>query len=176
MSSENKPCSCLHQGFDRQETMLLASVTSSRLVYLDRQSVIVPQKSGSPKKPHILYTWEQVLQIRILTHFKQKISLALTKKLVRYFNDVGILKNWADRHLVIIDDEIHPVAPDWSNMPEIMRSGFLANDGNEFTVIVTPHVEGIVDDIWMLAIESDAIDSDSFVERAKVDPPVLLNC
>lgn len=176
MSSENKPCTCLHQGFDRQETMLLASVTSSRLAYLDRQKVIVPQRLGITKKTQIIYSWEQVLQVRLLTNFKQKISLALIKKIVRYFNDVGLIENWGDRHLVIIDDDFYSVAPDWSNMPEIMRSGFLANDRNEFIVIVLPDIEVIIDDVWQRAIDSDSIDTDSFVERAKVDPPVLLNC
>jgi DNA-binding transcriptional MerR regulator len=176
MSSEKQQYHCLHQGFDRHETMLLARVTSSRLAYLDRQKVIVPQKSGSTKKPHILYSWEQVLQLRVITDFKQKIPLALTRKIIHYFNEVGLIENWGNRHLVIVDDQIYSVAPDWSDMPEIMRSGFLANDGNEFTVIVAPNIEGIINDVWQRAIESDSIDNDSFAERAKVDPPVLLNC
>src|SRR4028119_1855483 len=107
MQTENHPCTCLHQGFDRKETMFLANVTSSRLAYLDRQKVIVPQKSGSGKKPHILYSWEQVLQLRAIAHFKQKISLALTKKIVKYFNEIGLVENWGDRHLVIVDDNIY---------------------------------------------------------------------
>lgn len=176
MPTENKPCSCLHQGFDRQETMLLASVTSSRLAYLDRQKVIVPQKLGITRKPQIIYSWEQVLQIRMLTYFKQKITLALTKKIVRYFSDVGLIENWGARHLVIIDDEIYPVAPDWWDMPTIMLNASFVHNGDEFVVVVLPNIDKIVNEVWQRAIDSDSIDSDSFVERAKVDPPVLLNC
>lgn len=173
--SPEKECTCLRQGFDRQETMLLASVTSSRLAYLDRQKVIVPQKLGITKKTQIIYSWEQVLQIRLLTNFKQKISLALTKKIVRYFNDVGLIENWGDRHLVIIDDEIYPVAPDWWDMPTVMLNASFVHNGDEFTVVVLPNIDKIVADVWRVVIDSDSIDNDSFVERAKADPPVLLN-
>lgn len=176
MPTEKQQCACLYQGFDRQETMLLACVTSSRLAYLDRQKVIVPQKFGTTKKPHILYSWEQVLQIRTLTYFKQKISLAMTKKIVRYFNDVGLIENWGDRHLVIIDDEIYSVAPDWLDMPTVMLSASFAHNGDEFVVVVLPDINKIVADVWRVAFESDSIDTDTFVERAKADPPVLLNC
>lgn len=176
MPTEKQQCACLHQGFDRQETMLLACVTSSRLAYLDRQKVIVPQKFGSTKKPHILYSWEQVLLIRMLTYFKQKISLALTKKVVRYFNDVGLIEKWGDRHLVIIGEEIYPVAPDWWDMPTVMIAASFAHNGDAFAVVVLPNIDKIVADVWRVAIESDSIDTDSFAERAKADPPVLLNC
>lgn len=175
MSSEKHPCTCLHQGFDRQETMLLAHVTSSRLAYLDRQKVIVPQKLGITKKTQIIYSWEQVLQIRLLTNFKQKISLTLTRNIVRYLNDVG-LENWGDSRLVIVDDKFYSVSPDWSNMPEIMLTASFSHNSEEFTVAVLPSIDKIVADVWRIVFESDLIDNDSFVERAKADPPVLLNC
>lgn len=156
--------------------MLLAHVSSSRLAYLDRQKVIVPQKMGITKKPQIIYSWEQVLQIRVLTYLKQKITLAMTKKIVRYFNDVGLVVNWGDRHLVIIEDEIYAVESDWSNMPDIMRAAFFEHNGDEFLVVVLPNLDKVITDVWRVAVDSDSIDNDSFLERAKADPPVLLNC
>ncbi len=61
-------------------------------------------------------------------------------------------------------------------MPTVMLTASFAHNGDEFVVVVLPEVNKIVCDVWRVAFESDSIDNDSFVERAKADPPVLLNC
>jgi len=172
---DNRKCTCPRQGFNRQETMVLTDITSSRLSYLDRTGIVVPQKYGSHKKPHLIYSWEQVLQLRAITHLKQKISLDLTRKIVGYFNEIGISQNWGDLQLVIAGEDIFAVEPDWSDMPQIMLAAASACQ-DEFTVVVFPKIDCIVSDVWRVAIDSNLIDTETFVERAKKDAPVLLNC
>ena len=44
------------EGFTRQEAIALTRTTSSRLAYLDRVKVVVPQKFGNSKKPVVIYS------------------------------------------------------------------------------------------------------------------------
>jgi len=173
-SRDTQPCNCPTQGFTRQETIILTDITSSRLAYLDRVNIIIPQKYGSHKKPRVDYSWEQVLQLRAITHLKQTISLDLTRKIVHYFDEIGIAQDWGDRHLVIAGEDIFTSKPDWSDMAQIM-SDAAADRPEDFTVVVFPNIDRIVSDVCRVAIDSNLIDIETFIERAKIGMPALLN-
>lgn len=170
-----QPLTCPRQGFSRQETMVLTDLTSSRLAYLDRTNVINPTKYGDHEKSQVVYSWEQLLQLRAINYLKQKISLETTRKIVRYLDEVGIAQDWGDRHLVIVDENIFTSNQDWSDMPQIMKD--VATDRPEgFTVVIFPKIDSIISDVWRSAFDSGLIDAETFVERAKKDTLTLLNC
>ncbi|MEM6717455.1 MAG: MerR family transcriptional regulator, partial [Cyanobacteria bacterium P01_C01_bin.147] len=108
------------EGFTRQETLALTQTTSSRLAYLDRTGVIVPQKYGNPKKPTVIYTWEQVLEIRTIANLRKQISLQMVRKLVAFLDEHGVDATLHDKHLVATPHEVFLVAPDWADMPQVM--------------------------------------------------------
>ena len=62
------------EGFTRQETLALTKTTSSRLAYLDRTEVVIPEKYGNSKKPTVIYSWNQVLEIRAINRHLQNIN------------------------------------------------------------------------------------------------------
>jgi hypothetical protein len=159
-------CTHLIQGFSRQETMVLTDITSSRLAYLDRSRIIVPKKYGNPKKPYVVYSWVQVIQLRAITHLKQKISLVLTKKIVTFLDNHGFEEDWNRKHLVIADEDVFVSEADWSGMSGIMQAVASKNDG-QFVVVVFPQIERIVSDIRLVAANSDAIDMETFELRVK---------
>ncbi len=166
-----KYCQYLMQGFSRHETMVLTDATSSRLAYLDHTGIIVPKKHGNPKKPYITYTWEQVIQIRAITHLKEKIPLALTKKIVDFIDDNGLAINGFDHqflrnYLVIANDDVFVSKPDWSDMRNIMQA-VPTRDDDQLTIVVLPSLARIVSDIRQVALDSGAIDMESFELRAK---------
>lgn len=57
--------------FTRQRAIALTGADSNRLSYLDRQGLVVPEKFGNPKRPVVLYSEMQLLQITAA----QKVSL-----------------------------------------------------------------------------------------------------
>ena len=72
----------LLEGFTRRETIALIGTTSNRLQYLERAELIIPKRIGISKKPTVLYTWEQILEIRAIKNLRQEVSLQTIKKIM----------------------------------------------------------------------------------------------
>ncbi|MEO0827203.1 MAG: MerR family transcriptional regulator [Cyanobacteria bacterium J06642_9] len=159
------------EGFTRQETIALTRTTSSRLAYLDRTSVIVPQKYGNSKKPTVIYTWEQVMEIRAISNLRQKISLQMVRKIVQFLDAQDLNSSLHDKHLVATDNEVFLVMPDWSDMPHLMKVADRQNQGvGQLVLLVLPPLSDVIQDIWDAAKASDVINFESFKERAKALP------
>ncbi|MEH2336064.1 MerR family transcriptional regulator [Nostoc sp.] len=94
-------------GFTRQETIALAGTTSNRLQYLERTGLIVPQRYGNTKKPTVIYTWEQVLEIRAIKNLRQEISLQIVRKIIEFLDDKGFNDQLRDKKLVVLNDEVY---------------------------------------------------------------------
>ena len=156
------------EDFTRQETLALANTTSSRLAYLDRTEVVVPEKYGNPKKPTVIYRWEQIVEIRVINDLRQKISLQTVRKIVQFLEESGFDTSLKDKHLVVVNDEVFWVMPDWSDMPRIMKVAGKKNKGlGQFVLIVLPPISDIIKAVWENAKNSKVIDFESFKRRAK---------
>lgn len=159
------------EGFTRQETLALTKTTSSRLAYLDRTGVIVPEKYGNSKKPTVIYSWEQVLEIRAINDLRQRVSLQMVRKIVRFLDSSGFDISLRDKHLVVVDDEVFWVMHDWSDMPRVMKVADKKNKGlGQFVLIVLPPIADIIKAVWETAKKSKVVDFESFKRRAKVEP------
>ncbi|NEQ43055.1 MAG: MerR family transcriptional regulator [Leptolyngbya sp. SIOISBB] len=159
------------EGFTRQETLALTQTTSSRLAYLDRTGVIVPQKYGNPKKPTVIYSWEQVLEIRTIAHMRKQISLQMVRKLVAFLDKHGLDTTLHDKHLVTTPNEVFLVAPDWADMPQVMKVADREGAGlGQLVLMVLPPLNTVIQDIWQAATASNVIDFESFRQRAKTTP------
>jgi DNA-binding transcriptional MerR regulator len=156
------------EGFTRQETLALTNTTSSRLAYLDRTGVVVPEKYGNSKKPTVIYSSKQVLEIRAINDLRQKISLQTVRKIVQFLDEGGFDTSLKDKHLVVVNDEVFWVMPDWSDMPRIMKVAGKKNKGlGQFVLIVLPPISDIIKAVWENAKNSKVIDFESFKRRAK---------
>ena len=156
------------EGFTRQETLALTGTTSSRLSYLDRTGVVLPEKYGNPKKPTVIYSWEQVLEIRAISHLRQKISLQTVRKIIQFLNDSGFDESLRDKHLVVVNDEVFWVRRDCSDMPQVMKVADKKNKHcGQFVLIVIPQLASIINDVWKAAKKSKVVDFESFKRRAK---------
>ncbi|NDJ18569.1 MerR family transcriptional regulator [Myxacorys almedinensis] len=159
------------EGFTRQEAIALAKTTSSNLAYLDRAELVVPEKYGNSKKPTVIYKWEQILEIRVIQDLRKKTSPQTVKKVVQFLQTNGFNSSLADKHLVVINDEVFLVPPDWSNMPKVMRVASKRSRGlGQFVLVVFPPLEDLVREIWETAKKSEVIDFESFKRRAKAKP------
>ena len=159
------------EGFTRQETLALTQTTSSRLAYLDRTGVIVPQKYGNSKKPTVIYSWEQVLEIRTIANLRKQISLQMVRKLVTFLDEHGLDTTLHDKHLVTTPSEVFLVAPDWADMPQVMKVADREGAGlGQLVLMVLPPLNTVIQDIWQAAATSNVVDFDSFKQRAKTTP------
>jgi DNA-binding transcriptional MerR regulator len=158
-------------GFTRQETLALTQITSSRLAYLDRTQVVVPQKYGNSKKPTVIYSWEQLLEIRTIANLRKQISLQMVRQLVAFLDTHGLDPTLHDKHLVATPDEVFLVNPDWSDLPQVMKVADREGKGvGQLVLLVLPPLSTVVEDLWKAAADSKVVDFESFKQRAKTVP------
>ncbi len=100
------------EGFTRQEAITLTGVTSSRLAYLDRVKLVVPQKYGNSKKPVVIYSWEQILEIRAISNLRQKISLQTIREIIGFLELNRFDYQLKDKDLVTVNDKVYWVRSD----------------------------------------------------------------
>ncbi|MBW4660998.1 MAG: helix-turn-helix domain-containing protein [Drouetiella hepatica Uher 2000/2452] len=163
----------LIEGFTRQETLALTGTTSNRLQYLERANLIIPERVGSAQKPTVLYTWEQILEIRAIKNLRQQASLQTVKKIIEFLDKSGFDDTLRDKQIVVIDEEAFWVRTDWADFHEQMPKALKVaskkkKDLGQYVLIVIPPLIDIVNEVWEAAKNSaNIINFPSFEARAK---------
>ncbi|MEP1076077.1 helix-turn-helix domain-containing protein [Leptolyngbya sp. PL-A3] len=159
------------EGFTRQETLALTETTSNRLQHLDRSGLVVPERYGNSKKPTVIYTWEQVLEIRAIKNLRQEVSLQTVRKIINLLDNSGFDNSLRDKKIVVLNDEVYWVMPDWSDMPRVMKVADKSDrELGQYMLIVIPPLASVVEEVWEAARQSKVIDFESFRLRAKAQP------
>lgn len=164
----------LIEGFTRRETLELTGTTSNRLQYLERARLVIPQRIGKSRKPTVLYSWEQILEIRAIKHLRREVSLQTVRKIVQFLDESGFDDSLSDKQLVVINDEVFWIRQDWTDFPDKMPSavkvaGENGKDIGQYVLLVIPSLSDIVKEVWKVAECSDVVDFESFKQRAKVN-------
>ena len=94
-------------GFTRQETISLTGISSSRLSYLDRTDLVNPQKFGNSKHPKVIYTWEQVLEIKTIERLREKISLQEIRKVLNFLREKNHKISFFTHTLVFVNQQLY---------------------------------------------------------------------
>lgn len=103
-------------GLTRQETIALTSVSSSRLSYLDSTGLISPEKSGNSKRPKVIYSWEKIIQIKLIDRLREKLSLQEIRKVLRFLEDQGYSPSLFECKLVFIGEQLYFIQDkDWKD-------------------------------------------------------------
>lgn len=166
-----KKCCLSMEGFTRQETLALTRTTSNRLSYVYRTQVAIPYKYGNPKKPTVIYTWEQVLEIQAIRHLKQEISLQRVRKIIQILQESGFDDSLRDEHLVVVNDEMYWMMGNWLNMPQMMKVSDNENKYQRtFVLIVILQLVCVIQNFCKEADKSKIIDFGSLKRRSKVKP------
>lgn len=152
----------IRQCFTRQEALILTKTTTARLAYLARTGIVVPQRAD---QVHLVYTWEQILEIRAINHLRRKLSLQTIRKIVEFLGKSGFDTSLKDKHLVVINDDVGWVMPDWSDMPRVMKVA--GKNVGQFVLVAIPPLNNLIDDIWQTARNSNVIDFEHFRRRAQ---------
>lgn len=155
--------------FTRQETLALTECTSSRLSYLEKVDLIVLQRMGKNARPSVMFTWDQLLAIKVIKPLREEIPLSTVREIVRSFNG-----NWAfsllEKQLFVLNDRVFWVNQDWSDLPEWLR--FVSNNQTGLhTLFICPCLVNVVKEIWDAAEASPIVDFESFKCRAVYQRP-----
>lgn len=87
--------------FPRRHAVVLARSSPGRLAYLEKTGIVVPQRAGQPPRLEVLYSWEQILEIRAISRLRQHLSFQTIRKILQYFDDHGVGRTLRDKHLVM---------------------------------------------------------------------------
>lgn len=158
----------LIEGFTRQETLALTGTTSNRLQYLERAGLIRPKRIGTSKKPTVIYTWEQILEIRAIKNLRREVSLQTVRKIIEFLNKEGCDDSLRDKQLIVVNDDVFWVQNDWSDVPSVIRvASKKGKDIGQYVLLVIPTLIQVVKEVWEAAEKSHVIDFESFQQRAK---------
>jgi len=158
----------IFEGFTRKEIIDLAGTTSNRLQYLERSNLITPYRLEKTGRATVLYTWEQLLEIRAIKNLRQTISLQTVRKIIDFLDKSGFDDSLRDKQLICVDEEVYWVQRDWKEMPDILKvAAKRRKDVGQYTLLVIPALIDIVDEVWEAAEKSNVVDMRSFKQRAK---------
>lgn len=96
-------------GFTRQEAIALTGITSGRLSYLDRTELIAPQKFGNPKRPKVVYSWQQVLEVKTIERLREKLSLQEIRKVLHFLKQRNHEPSLFVHRLVFVNSQLYLV-------------------------------------------------------------------
>ncbi len=96
----------LVSGFTRKEAIDLTGLTGHQLDYLAKEGTVVPKKYTKSKKPLVIYSWQQVKELKIIANLKQK---KMPNRLI--IEALEVLRN-------IFETDPHPFNDKWLILTE----------------------------------------------------------
>jgi DNA-binding transcriptional MerR regulator len=138
----------LIDGFTRKETLALTGCTSSRLAYLEKAELIIPQRIEAVGRQMVLFSWEQLLEIRAIKNLRKDISLQKVRKIVDFLNQEGYTDSLRDKKIVVINDEAYWVDFDLIELPGLIMKVSSKNDEGlgqlaYYELIIVPSLRSI---------------------------------
>lgn len=145
-------------GFTRQETIALTGISSSRLSYLDRTSLVTPQKFGNQKHPKVIYAWKQVLEIKTMERLRENLSLQEIRKVLSFLRERNYKTKFFEHNLVFINSQLYLVE-DWQNFGLTILEASGKNKG-QVVIREVGAVGDIITELWEEAQRHQVLDFD----------------
>ena len=155
-------------GFTRQETISLTGITSSRLSYLARTSLVSPQKFGNHKHPKVVYAWKQVLEIKTIERLRENLSLQEIRKVLGFLRDRDYETKFFEHNLVFVNSQLYLVE-DWQNFGLTVLEASGRNKG-QVIIREVGAVGDVITELWQEAQKHQVLDFD---KRAGTIPEAI---
>lgn len=97
----------MDSGFTRKEVLAMTGTKAGNLSYLDSTGLIRPKKYGNPKRPSVIYSVEQVLQIKIIQRLREKLSLQEIRKILQFLKERSYKPSLFKCNLVLLGDQLY---------------------------------------------------------------------
>ena len=128
-------------GFTRQETIALTGIDSGRLSYLDRTKLVVPVKFGNSKHPKVVYSWQQVLEIKTIERLREKLPLQEIRKVLKFLKERDYEPDFFVHNLVLLNTNLYLI----EDLREFGLAVLEASGENKGQVVI--HEVGEIGDI-----------------------------
>jgi DNA-binding transcriptional MerR regulator len=93
--------------FARQQAIELSGLSSGQLSRLDKAGIVRPQKLGSKAHPTVLYTLNQVLELRTIAALRQKLSMQELRKVIDHLREHKFEPTLFDKFLIFCNEELY---------------------------------------------------------------------
>ncbi len=107
--------------FPRRHVIVLARSSSGRLAYLEKIGIVVPRRVGLPPHGEVVYSWEQILEIRAISRLRQHLSFQAIRRILHYFEEQGFPPSLRDKHLIIVNGVVNWIRPRSSTTLQILE-------------------------------------------------------
>lgn len=156
-------------GFSKRESCILSGLSHDRITYLDRSGLVTPTRVSLPgyARPVLQYTWAQIVELRAIAHLRNDVSLQTIRKIIDFIESHSSDSRLSTKRILIINDEVFWVNPDFSDMPNLMVE-MVKNPGqtsNTGFYMILPDLQS---EIIESAKTSEIIDFNQFKARMKV--------
>lgn len=161
----------LVSGFTRQETANLCDVLPSRLSYLDRTGLIVPQKFGNPKKPSVFYSFQQILEIKAIAKLREETSLQTVRKIIEFLEKHADNPSLVVNDILVINGEVFWYNPNLiDDFVVQIKSKIGGNESQICSVEILriPSLDALKGEVIEIARKTKKVDFASFKERAMI--------
>lgn len=145
-------------GFTRQEALALTGISSGRLSYLDRTGLVVPEKFGNPKHPKVVYTWQQVLEIKTIERLREKLSLQEIRKVLEFLKLKEHTPSFFIHSLVFVNAQLYLIE-DLKDFGLLVLEASGNNQGQVAIQKVGP-VGDVMAELWKEAQKHHVLDFD----------------
>ena len=119
-------------GFNRKETMALTGITSGKISYWDETGLVSPVKYGNPKKPKVVYSWQQILKLKLITRLRKELSLQEIRNVVDFLEERNYNQSLFECKLFLINSELFLV----ENSEELGNLVIKASGNNKGQIVV----------------------------------------
>jgi len=128
MLHKSKQNTTMIRGFTRQETLSLTGISSGRLSYLDETELVKPQKFGNPKHPKVVYSWEQILQLKVIDRLRERLSLQEIRKVIEFLKERNYKSSLFTCNLVFIGTQLYLIE-NWQDFGALVLEASGKNKG-----------------------------------------------
>lgn len=140
----------METGFTRQEVLRLTGLTSNKLSYLDRTGLVIPEKFGNPKHPTVVYSFEQILQIKTIYRLREELSLQEIRQVISYLKKENYKLCLFKMHLLFFNAKLY-----WVKDEDDLKQKIIELTGKNRGQIVLQAVEPIGDVLAELREEAE---------------------
>jgi DNA-binding transcriptional MerR regulator len=152
--------------FTRREAIVLSRTNAGRLAYLARTGIVVPHRLQAARRVRLLYSWEQILELRAINHLRQQVSLQTIRQVVEFLEQGGFEGSLHDKNLIIANGAVDWVRADCPQSPQILQVAGQKHVG-QLKLLALPPLGTLVEEVWETARKSNVIDFESFRQRAR---------
>lgn len=147
--------------------MSLTGLKSGRLSYFDQTELVQPEKIGGSKHPVVLYSWEQLLELRAISKLRDRLSLQQIRQVIKFLRDSGYEDGLYNKPLLFINSSLC-LQTDKDELGRRLAMEVLGNHSGQLVFDWIDPLGQLDEEVTAEAQNNPAIDFSSFQKRAQL--------